>query len=98
MRPPRCSQCGQPLTFERAGVRLTPLKAAIFDLIQAAGEIGVSSQEILQQAFRERHVAGADIVKMHVHQINDLLEATDFIIRSDRRKWTLERREVRAIA
>ena len=94
----RCPHCGQTLVFVRAGVRLTPLKADIFDLIKAAGEVGVSSQEILDRAFRDRHVAGADIVKMHVYQINELLEATGFVIVSDRRRWTIARRKVRAIA
>ena len=93
-----CPCCGQTLVGMRAGVRMTPLKATIFDLIKAAGEIGVSSQEILDQAFRDRNVAGADIVKGHVFQINGLLEATPFIIVSDRRRWTIARRKVRAIA
>ena len=90
-----CQCCHQPIAHERAGVRLSPLKAAIFDAIKAAGQSGVASYGLLH--LFERPVKRST-VKVHVGQINTLLEDTAFVIRSDRRVWRLERRYVRAVA
>jgi hypothetical protein len=75
----------------RLGVRMTPLKAAIFDRIKAAGDIGVTTTEIVSDLYRDRSPVEATKVKAHVNQINDLLVATDWRIRSDRRCWFLGR-------
>jgi hypothetical protein len=79
----------------RAGICMTPLKATIFDTIKAAGDIGITSRELIAQAFEGRRAVDMWTVKAHVWQINELLEETDFIIRSDRRRWMLERRRAR---
>ena len=39
--PSCCQRCGQRLPEIRLGVRLTPLKARIFDLIRRAGPDGI---------------------------------------------------------
>jgi DNA-binding winged helix-turn-helix (wHTH) protein len=83
-----CPKCHQPIGTERLGVRLPPLKAKIVDLIKAAGETGTSSEELLY-ALWARDAVSASTVKAHVWQINSLLEETDWIIRSDRRRWFL---------
>ena len=76
-----CPQCHQPIGLLRAGVRLLPLKAAIYDAIHAAGDIGITSREILQDVYRyrkkPRHI---DTVRLHVIQINDLLIQTNTAI------------------
>jgi hypothetical protein len=74
-------------------VRLTPLKASIVDKIKAAGDIGLSSEE-LHNALWERAVT-KHTVKAHVWQINELLAETDYRIASDGRgpnaRWYLRR-------
>src|SRR5262245_52069463 len=95
----RCAVCRQPIGMERAGVRLTPLKAGIFDAIKRAGDLGVTSTEIVRsplyrdrRPYRGRREFGDEGIKAHVWQINDLLENTPFVIVSDRRRWFLQRR------
>jgi hypothetical protein len=85
-----CPQCHQPIAIERLGVRLTPLKAAIFDRIRRAGDVGVSSTELVGELYDNR-VTG-NTIKAHVWQINQLLTETTHIIRSDGRVWFLRRR------
>jgi len=88
-----CPYCHQALAVERLGVRLPVLKAAIVDRIRAAGDLGVTTIEILSSDVYDgrRRVTSATI-KAHVNQINDLLCATDWVITSDRRRWFLTRR------
>ena len=62
--------CHQPIAHERAGVRLSPLKAAIFDAIKAAGQSGVASYGLLH--LFERPVKRST-VKVHVGQMQTLL-------------------------
>jgi hypothetical protein len=75
---------------ERLGVRLTPLKATIFDRIKRAGDFGVSSTELVGELYDNR--VAANTIKAHVWQINQLLTETTHIIRSDGRVWFLRRR------
>jgi hypothetical protein len=76
---------------ERLGVRLPPLKAAIFDRIKAAGDLGIPSSEIVADLYSDRRPVRATTIKAHVAQINDQLVSTDWRIRSDRRRWFLRR-------
>jgi len=85
-----CPHCHQTIGAERFGVRLTPLKAEIVDRIKAAGDIGVSSIEIVRDLYRNRHLVNLSTIKAHVYQINDLFAATDWRICSVRR-WFLRR-------
>lgn len=70
-----CSECGQPLPPYRLGVRLTPLKAAIFDAVKRRGESGdrIHAKELLHLLREKSSVQG---IKSHVWQINELLEDT----------------------
>jgi hypothetical protein len=52
MREHICPHCHQTIGAMRLGVRMTPLKAAIVDRIKAAGDIGVSSDEIIADLYR----------------------------------------------
>jgi DNA-binding response OmpR family regulator len=69
-----CKACGQPLPDIRAGVRLTPLKARIFDAIKRAGPDGISADDLFALVYsaRERR-ASRRTLKAHVWQINDQL-------------------------
>jgi hypothetical protein len=91
-----CPQCHQPFGVTRLGVRFTPLKAELLDRIKAAGDLGVSSDELLD--LWSSPVA-RDTVKAHVWQINLLLEETNFRIVCDGRgayaRWVLTRAKIR---
>ncbi len=87
-----CPHCHQSIGTERLGVGLTPLKAGIIDQIQAAGAVGISSAEIIaSDLYRDRRPVDPATIKSHVNQVNDLLVGGDFRIRSDRRRWYIER-------
>jgi hypothetical protein len=47
-----CPHCHQHIAVERLGVRLSPLKARLFDRIKAAGEIGISARELVDDLYR----------------------------------------------
>jgi hypothetical protein len=91
--PAHCPHCHQPISTMRLGVRVTPKKAALLDAIKRSGDVGISSEE-LRSMLWERAVC-IETVKSHVFQLNELLEETDWIIRSDRRRWFLSRRATR---
>jgi hypothetical protein len=99
-----CPKCHQLITVERLGVRLTPLKARIVDAIKAAGDIGISSQELRFDLYRDYETPRSKhIIRNHVYQINGMLEAGDWLIVADPRKganarWHLRRRTVRRVA
>jgi len=63
----------------RAGVRLSPLKAHIFDVIKRADSNGITIADINTICFDGR--ASAVNVRNHIHQINDALAGTDLEIR-----------------
>ena len=79
--------------FERLGVRLTPLKAAIVDRIKWAGDLGRSSESLVRELYLDRFTVSRTTLKAHVWQINELLAGTDWVIESDRRRWCLRRRQ-----
>ena len=73
-------------------MHLPPIKAAIFDAIKASGELGVRSREIINsEIYRDRKKPRTVSIRSHINQINDLLEETDWRIRSDRMRWFLVR-------
>ena len=74
-----CSHCHQRLPELRAGVRLSTLKARIFDAIERVGSNGITIEDINAICFDGR--ASAVNVRNHIHQINDALAGTDFEIR-----------------
>ncbi len=85
-----CPTCHQTIGTVRLGVRLTPLKAALVDAIKRSGDVGITSDELVYSLW-ERAMT-RDTVKAHISQINSLLEETDWVIFSDRRRWYLQRR------
>jgi hypothetical protein len=87
-----CPLCHQTIGTLRFGVRLPQLKAAIVDRVKAAGDIGVSSDEIIADLYRDRRSVRTTTIKAHVDQINDLLINTTWRIASDHRRWFLARR------
>ena len=64
----------------RFGIYLPPRKRRIVEAVAAAGDLGISCQELtfLWEPPVSRHT-----VKSHINQINDLLEETDWLIRSE---------------
>jgi hypothetical protein len=84
-----CPHCHRT---ERVGAPMSALKAAIFDRIRRAGDIGVTSEEIRADVYGDRRPVSATTIKSHVWQINELLVDGDAHITSDRRRWFLERR------
>jgi hypothetical protein len=76
----RCECCGQPLTI-RLGVRLTPLKADLFDLVEKSGSAGISAEALAQRVLAP-HQRSRNTVNQHIYQINDLLGETDFELRA----------------
>jgi hypothetical protein len=77
-----CHYCGASLAEHRLGVRLTPIKARVFDLIMHAGREGIDADTINILAFDGR--ATRTTIKAHVNQINDLLAGTDYRIKGVR--------------
>jgi hypothetical protein len=73
MRERRCHYCGQGLPEVRLGVRLTPLKARIFDLIQRGGDDGITSADLFDIAFSDGEHS-RETLKAHIYQINELIE------------------------
>jgi hypothetical protein len=74
-----CPHCRQPLPEWREGVRLSPLKAHIFDVIKRADSNGVTFEDINAICFDGR--SNSVNVRNHVYQINEALAGTDFQIR-----------------
>jgi hypothetical protein len=76
--------CGQPLPETWLGVRLTPLKARIFDLIRRGGDDGINRRDLFDIVFgnddahsRKRSYR---TLKAHIAQINELIDDTGFHI------------------
>ena len=74
-----CPYCNQPLPEIRLGVRLTPLKARIFDLIQRGGRDGIDRGDLFDIVFGGTGQCRATL-KAHIHQINELIEDTGYQI------------------
>ena len=101
----RCPHCHQSITTERCGIRLPLLKAGIFDVIKQAGDFGITTEELAHEIYRDRRRRPSKYtVKAHIWQINERLEETPWIIRSEgdygtaERRWYLRRRHVRRVA
>jgi hypothetical protein len=67
----------------RLGIRLTALKADIFDAIKSRGSHFIKASEIASQI---GHRGPEITIRSHVTQINDLLEETDWRIEGLRGK------------
>lgn len=90
-----CPHCKQVLRSEWRGLPMSPLKVSILDYIARSGTAGVNCHDVFNHCYDGRK-AKILVVKSHVHQINDMLEETDWTIRCDGRgrfaRWFLARR------
>lgn len=72
-RPNICPCCKRPLPEMRLGVRISPLKARIFDAVKRAGTTRISGADLIA-------ALGLDMtprtLKVHVNQINNAIEDT----------------------
>lgn len=64
------------MTGLRGGVRMTPLKARLFDAIKAAGDVGISTNELLFKVYEGERLPQRSVIKSHIWQINEILEDT----------------------
>jgi len=87
--PQHCQLCGQRLPETRMGVKLTALKARIFDAVRRAGRMGIDGDELFKLAFEGRETKRS-VLRNHISQLNDLLAGTDVVIRG-RVTYRLER-------
>ena len=98
-----CPHCRRPMTYQRVGVFLPPLKAAIFDIIKRSGDVGITAEELAHDVYCDRRLRPHPrTIKSHCWQINAFyLEETDWIITSEgdsgERRWHLRRRHVRRV-
>ena len=83
-----CPHCHQKLVQHRVGVQLGPMKIRIFDMIKAAGDVGLSSREIAYDLYGEGE-GNIGTVKAHINQMNDSLVETDWRIVSEGKRWFL---------
>lgn len=79
-KPRCCNYCGQALPEVRLGVRLTELKARIFDLVQRGGRDGITSADLRAILSDESEMAPRTLIS-HVSQVNDLIEGSGYAIR-----------------
>jgi hypothetical protein len=97
-----CPLCHQHYAVERLGIRLTPLKARIVDYIKASGDLGASTQELRHELYGPRTRRLGATIRVHIYQINDQLESTNWVIRSETDlalpRWYLRRRRIRRAA
>ena len=83
-KPHTCHHCGQPLPEIRFGVRLTPLKARILDLIQRAGADGIDRHDLFEivlgdnDAHARKH--SFRTLKAHIYQLNEAIEDAGYRI------------------
>ncbi len=91
-----CPHCGQPIPETRFGVRLSPIKLRIFDVIERGGASGIDADDLFALIYAERGGVGRTALKAHIWQLNDMLieaEAGVFIegTRGSGRRYTLKR-------
>jgi hypothetical protein len=79
-----CPCCGQ-LLLARHGVALSPRLAELFDIIERAGQRGVST-EVLADIFYpgKSGLAAHDCVKANIFHLNTRLAETDLEVRASR--------------
>ena len=74
----------------RHGVYLPRVKVLIFDAVKAAGDIGVTTRQLLHAVYGNKVQRSTAIIRNHIKQMNILLAQTDVHIAArDRRHWLL---------
>ena len=75
---------------------LGPSKAALFDMLKSAGDIGLTSEEIGYQFERlGTGTSNRHNIKAHIFQLREQLAGTDYRIYTDRRRppgWYMVKR------
>src|SRR5580704_17304711 len=69
----RCNYCGSPLPEIRLGVRLPPIKARVFDIIQRAGKDGIMHADLMAMTGMNRQG-----LRSHFTQINQLISGSGY--------------------
>lgn len=73
-----CPHCGQRMLV-RHGVRLSPLLADLFDMIERSGEAGITSEVLCGVFWPGR---GRDSLKSNISHLNTRLVETDYEVRA----------------
>lgn len=91
-----CPNCRQPIRYARVGVQLSNIKARLFDMLHAAGDIGVSLDEMRNTLVVEgKSHCTPHSVKSHISQMRDVLADAGWAITCDRHRpprWFLVQR------
>jgi DNA-binding winged helix-turn-helix (wHTH) protein len=74
-----CPYCGREMPEVRLGVRMTRLKARIFDLVRRGGRDGIDREDLFDIVFSGTGRRRATL-KSHLYQINELIEDTGYRI------------------
>jgi DNA-binding response OmpR family regulator len=74
---------------------MSALKAMLLDRVKASGDLGVTTEELLADCYRDREPVVHTTIRVHMGQLNDLLEETDWHIYSDHRRWFIRREKRR---
>jgi DNA-binding winged helix-turn-helix (wHTH) protein len=96
---PICPRCHQPIRQERFGVYLPPRKARIIDVLEEAGEAGVSIDQFVAAVWtKDEGKRAPQTVKSHISQLNGLIAESGFKVCFDRKaqriNLTRERKKV----
>jgi hypothetical protein len=79
-----CTCCGQTLPEIRLGVRLTPLKARLFDLVQRSGHDGIDRRDLFDIVFGDDDAHSRkhsfSTLKAHIFQLNESIADTGYRI------------------
>ena len=75
-----CPHCGKIMRLFRFGAMLTPIKAAILDLV--CKRPGIRAETINHVVFDDE--TNPRNVRQHISQINDALAHTDYVIQGGR--------------
>lgn len=76
-----CPHCRQPMALTRQGVRLTPLKARLFDCVRRRGYVGISTDDLNGILWDGK--ASPVTIRAHVWQLNELIAEAGLTITGD---------------
>ena len=93
-----CPHCGQPLPELRAGRRLPPLKARLYDVVQRAGPDGIPSDGLGLVLYGAECRKTQNRIKAHVAQINTILAGTGVRVSAASGRYRLIKPTARAAA
>lgn len=75
-----CPMCRQPVRASRLDVWLPPRKTQILDTVLAAGTPGITAREIRNRVYGRKSPRSLTTIRLHIVQINETLESTDWRI------------------